>query len=66
MPLEAHQYDPSKYFADIAETGDASVVVTGVHLARILVYCNDFGVHRGLWYSSFFPALAKDFVQWDQ
>ena len=35
--LEAYQYDPSKYFADNAEYGDASVVVKVVPLALVLV-----------------------------
>ena len=42
---------------------DASVVVTVVPLALVLVYVLDTGVHYAMWYSSVLPALAKDFAQ---
>ena len=41
---------------------DASVVVTVVPIAIVVVYGNDLGFPNILWYSSFLPALAKDFV----
>ena len=64
--LEAYQYDPSKYFAENAAWGDAPVVVTVVPLALVFVYGNDIGVPHVLRYGSFLPALANDFVQWEQ
>ena len=45
--------------------GDVSVVVTVVHLALVIVYGNYLGVPHILRYSTFLPALAKDFVQWE-
>ena len=42
------------------------VVVTFVPLALVFVYGNDLAVPHVLRYSSFLPALAKDFVQWEQ
>ena len=40
--------------------------VTVIPLSLVLVWGNDLGVPRVLWYSSFLPALAKDFVQWEK
>ena len=60
--LEACQYDSSEYCADNAEYGDASVVVAFVSLAIVLVQDNDLGVPYVLWYSSFLPALANDYL----
>ena len=37
-----------------------------VPLALVFVYGNNLRVPHVLRYSSFLPALAKDFVQWEQ
>ena len=68
MTLQADQEDPSKGFADNAEEGDAYVVVAFTSLAFFLIEGNDLedgndlGVRHVLPYSSFLPALAKDFI----
>ena len=59
---------PEQILCDNAAQGDApvSVVVTVVPLALVFVYGNYLGVPHVLRYSSVLPALATDFVQWEQ
>ena len=51
------------YFADDAEKGEACVIVAVAPLSLVLVESDDLDVPRVLWYSSFLPALTKDYMQ---
>ena len=53
-------------FSNNAQKRYASVVVAVASLTFVLVQCDDLGVTHVLWYGAFMPALAEDFVQWEQ
>ena len=54
------------HFSNNAKEEYASVVVAITDLTFIFVQCDDLGVTHVLWYGTFLPKLAEDFVQLEQ